>query len=107
MSNDIWASDLHLTPDGRHLYAAERTSSTIGAFRVDEASGGLTYVGSTPTEKQPRSFAIEPGGRYMVASGELSDAISMYAIGADGALNLLQKYPTGRGSNWVEIVGFD
>ena len=107
VSNDIWASDLHLTPDGRHLYAAERTSSTIGAFSVDEASGKLTYLGSTPTEKQPRSFGIDPGGRYMVASGELSDTISVYAIEADGALSLLRKYPTGRGSNWVEIVGFD
>ena len=27
--NDIWASDLHLTPNGRFLYAAERTSSTL------------------------------------------------------------------------------
>ena len=57
--NDIWASDLHLTPNGRFLYAAERTSSTLGAFRVDAASGKLTYVGSTPTEKQPRGFAID------------------------------------------------
>src|SRR5438874_7187997 len=31
--NDIWASDLRLTPNGRFLYAAERTSSTLGAFR--------------------------------------------------------------------------
>src|SRR6185503_17964179 len=54
--NDIWASDLHLTPNGRFLYAAERTSSTIGAFRVDAASGKLTYLSSTPTEKQPRGF---------------------------------------------------
>src|SRR3954451_5941884 len=27
--NDIWASDLRLTPNGRFLYAAERTSSTL------------------------------------------------------------------------------
>ncbi len=27
--------------------------------------------------------------------------------GATGALSLRQKYPTGRASNWVEIVGFD
>jgi 6-phosphogluconolactonase len=40
--NDIWASDLHLTPNGRFLYAAERTSSTLAAFRVDTASGKLT-----------------------------------------------------------------
>ena len=58
--NDIWASDLHLTPNGRFLYAAERTSSSIGAFSVDAATGKLTYLGSTPTEKQPRGFRIDP-----------------------------------------------
>jgi len=107
-SNDIWASDLHLTPNGRFLYAAERTSSTIGAFRVDAASGKLTYLGSTPTEKQPRGFRIDPAGRFMVVSGELSDMIASYAIDAGtGARKPVGRYPTGKGSNWVEIVAFD
>jgi 6-phosphogluconolactonase len=106
--NDIWAADLHLTPNGRFLYASERTSSTIGAFSVDAATGKLTYLGSTPTEKQPRGFRIDPKGRFLIASGEKSDTISVYAIDhASGALRLLQKYPTGKGSNWVEIVSFD
>ena len=106
--NDIWASDLHLTPNGRFLYAAERTSSTLGGFRVDAASGKLTFVGSTPTEKQPRGFAIDPSGRYIVVSGEKSDTISSYAIDAEtGALKAIGKYPTGKGANWVEIVSFD
>ncbi len=107
VSNDIRASDLHLTPDGKFLYAAERTSSTIGAFSVDAASGKLTYLSSTPTEKQPRGFRIDPTGKYMVVSGELSETISVYAIETSGALKLLQKYPTGKDSNWVEIVSFD
>jgi 6-phosphogluconolactonase len=107
VSNDIWASDLHLTPDGKFLYAAERTSSTLGAFSVDAATGKLTYLSSTPVEKQPRGFRIHPNGKYMVASGELSDTISVYAIEANGALTLVQKYPTGKDSNWVEIVSFD
>ncbi|MFH1007672.1 MAG: beta-propeller fold lactonase family protein, partial [Candidatus Latescibacterota bacterium] len=98
---------LHLTPDGKHLYAAERTCSTIGAFSVDAASGKLTYLGSTPTEKQPRGFNIDPKGKFLVVSGELSDTISVYAIEVSGALKLLQKYPTGKHSNWVEIVSFD
>jgi 6-phosphogluconolactonase len=107
-SNDIWASDLHLTPNGKFLYAAERTSSSLGAFGVDGATGKLTYLSSTPTEKQPRGFAIEPKGRHLIASGEKSDTISVYSIDpASGALALLQKYPTGKGSNWVEIVSFD
>jgi 6-phosphogluconolactonase len=107
-SNDIWASDLHITPDGQFLYAAERTSSTIGGFRVDRATGGLTYLGSTPTEKQPRGFRIEPTGRFMVVSGEKSETISSYAIDpANGTLKLIGRYPTGKGSNWVEIVRFE
>jgi 6-phosphogluconolactonase len=106
--NDIWASDLHLTPSGRFLYAAERTSSTLAAFRVDTASGKLTYLGSTPTEKQPRGFNIDPTGRFVVVSGEQSDTISSYAIDAEtGALKPMGRYPTGKGANWVEIVGFD
>ena len=107
-SNDIWASDLHVTPDGKFLYAAERTSSSIGAFSVDVATGKLTYLSSTPTEKQPRGFRIDPRGRYMVVSGEKSDTVSVYEIDrASGALKPLQRYPTGKGSNWVEIVAFD
>ncbi|MFL4985233.1 MAG: lactonase family protein [Xanthobacteraceae bacterium] len=106
--NDIWAADLHLTPNGRFLYASERTTSTLGAFRVDGASGKLTYLGSTPTEKQPRGFAIDPSGRFVVVSGEKSDTLSSYAIDAEsGALKPVGRYPTGKGANWVEIVAFD
>lgn len=106
--NDIWASDLHLTPNGRFLYAAERTSSSIGAFSVDAATGQLTYLGSTPTEKQPREFRIDPTGRFLVAAGEKSDTLSTCAIDpATGALKPIGKYPTGKGLNWVEIVSFD
>ena len=106
--NDIWASDLHITPDGKFLYAAERTSSTIGAFSVDAGTGKLAYLGSTPTEKQPRGFAIDPSGRFMVVSGEKSDTLSTYSIDpSSGALKRIGQYPTGKGSNWVEIVSFD
>jgi 6-phosphogluconolactonase len=105
---DIWAADIHTTPDGRFLYISERTGSTLEAFSVDGATGHLVHLGSTPTEKQPRGFAIDPSGRFLVASGEKSDTISVYAIDQEsGTLRLLRKYPAGKGANWVEIVGFD
>ncbi len=104
---DIWAADIHLRPDGRFLYISERTSSSLGAFSVNAETGKLTYLASTPTETQPRGFAIAPDGRFLVACGEKSDTISVYAIDqASGALALFQKYPGGKGANWVEIVGF-
>jgi 6-phosphogluconolactonase len=106
--NDIWAADIHLTPNGRFLYISERTTSTLAAFSVDGASGRLGYLSSTPTERQPRGFAIDSKGRFLVATGEKSETISVYAIDqASGALKFLAKYPAGKGANWVEIVSFD
>jgi 6-phosphogluconolactonase len=85
------------------------TSALAATFvYVDGASGKLTYLSSTSTERQPRGFAIEPNGRFLVATGEKSDTISVYAIDqASDALKFLNKYPTGKGANWVEIVSFD
>ncbi|MBE0621659.1 MAG: beta-propeller fold lactonase family protein [Burkholderiales bacterium] len=106
--HDIWAADIHLRPDGRFLYISERTSSTLGAFRVNGENGSLNYLGSTPTERQPRGFAIAPNGRFLVACGEQSNTTSVYAIDeASGALSQLQRYPGGKGANWVEIVSFE
>jgi 6-phosphogluconolactonase len=105
--NDIWASDLRLTPHGRFLYAAERTSNSLGALSVDAATGKLTYIGSVPSEKQPRGFAVDPAGKYVVVSGEKSETISVYSIEDNGMLRFLDRYPTGKGSNWVEIVSID
>ena len=75
---------------------------------MDGTSGKLSYLGSTPTEKQPRGFAIDPTGRFVVVAGEKSDTLSSYAIDPEnGALKLVGRYPTGKGANWVEIVAFD
>jgi 6-phosphogluconolactonase len=75
---------------------------------VDGTSGKLSYLGSTPTERQPRGFAIDPTGRFVVVSGEKSDMLSSYAIDPEnGALKLVGRYPTGKGANWVEIVAFE
>jgi len=100
-----WAADIHITPDGRFLYASERTTHTLAAYKVDAASGKLTAIGSVPTEKQPRGFNIDSSGRYLAAVGELSDSMTVYAIDqSSGALAKLKSYPTGKKPNWVEFL---
>jgi 6-phosphogluconolactonase len=102
-----WAADIHLTPDGKFLYASERTTSTLAAFSVDRKTGFLTSIDSYPTEKQPRGFNIDPAGRYLLSVGQLSNSMTSYSIDkATGKLARLREYPVGRNPNWVEIVSF-
>jgi 6-phosphogluconolactonase len=102
-----WAADIHLTPDGKFLYASERTTSTLAAFSVDPRTGLLTPIDSYPTEKQPRGFNIDPTGRYLLSVGQLSNSMTSYAIDqASGKLTKLKEYPMGKNPNWVEIVSF-
>jgi 6-phosphogluconolactonase len=103
-----WAAELHLTPDGRFLYSSERGSNTLAAFAVDAASGRLALVGHTPTEAQPRGFAITPDGRYLIAAGQLSNRLSVYAIDARrGALEKRSELGIGQNPNWIETVALD
>jgi 6-phosphogluconolactonase len=104
-SGKPWAADIHVAPDGRHLYTSERTSSTLAAFAIDPASGGIGLRAHANTERQPRGFNIDPSGRFLVAAGEESHAVTTYRIDpASGALEALHSMPVGTNPNWVEIV---
>ncbi|MDR3439525.1 MAG: beta-propeller fold lactonase family protein [Telmatospirillum sp.] len=101
----IWAADLQITPNGKFLYASERTGSKIALLSIAPATGKPTYVTNYPTETQPRGIRIDPTGKYLVASGEKSDRVSVYKINqADGRLTPVGRYPVGKDANWVEIV---
>ncbi len=103
----IWATDIHITPNGKFLYATERGSSTLAMLAVDPKDGTLSLTGHVVTEKQPRGFAIERSGRFLYCTGQLSTRMSSYAIdGASGKLTKLNDYPVGKNPNWIEIVNF-
>jgi 3-carboxymuconate cyclase len=105
------------TTSGRRIFTSRRTAACstprsalehARAFRVDTASGKLTYLGSTPTEKQPRGFNIDPTGRFVV--------VLRRAVGHDLFLRDRRRdrraeadrtLPDRQGRNWVEIVAFD
>jgi len=67
-----WAADIHITPDGRHLYACDRTSSTLTIFSVSEDGSVIAVEGFQPTETQPRGFNIDNSGKYLIAAGQKS-----------------------------------
>ncbi|MCP9267970.1 6-phosphogluconolactonase [Xenorhabdus sp. XENO-1] len=100
-----WSADIHITPDGRHLYTCERSESLISHFRVSEDGYYLTLVGNYPTESQPRGFAIDRSGSFLIASGQKSDHISVSRIDKySGKLTQLARYPVGKGPMWVTVL---
>jgi 6-phosphogluconolactonase len=98
------AADLHFTPDGRFLYASERVNNVLAGFRV-RPDGTLDALGTVPAEAIPRSFAIDPRGRWLICAGQQTGRVAVYGIDArSGALTRLADYTAGGNANWVEIV---
>ncbi len=106
-SGTRWAADIHITPDGRFLYACDRTSSTITIFSLSEQGDSLTIEGYQQTETQPRGFNIDQRGRYLVAAGQKSHHIEVYQIADRGLLQPLARYAVGQGPMWVVIHALD
>jgi 6-phosphogluconolactonase len=101
----IAAADLHMTPDGKFLYASDRTTNTLAGFKVNVADGALTLIESIPTETLPRGFSIDSAGRYLFVVGMRSHRMSSYQIESGiGKLTKLKEYTMGKVPNWVEIV---
>jgi 6-phosphogluconolactonase len=99
------AADLHVRPDGLFVYSSERTTSTIKGYRIDPERGTFSRCGRWPTETTPRGFAIDPRGRFLLAAGLSSNAMTVSAIEAEsGALSSLRQYRLGEMPNWIEIV---
>jgi 6-phosphogluconolactonase len=99
------ASDIHVTPNGKFVYGAVRTTSTLHGYKVDPDKGTLTAIGKFPTEKTPRGFSIDPRGRFLLSVGMDSAGITVHAIDPDsGELKAAGHYPMGTQPNWVEIV---
>ncbi len=94
-------ADIHITPDGKFLYASNRGHDSLAGFSVDRESGELTPTGWFPTEKEPREFAIDPSGRFVISAGESSGGVALYKIADDGSLLLLKSYNAGHWPVWV------
>lgn len=97
-------ADIHITPNGRFLYATERATNAIFGYEIGP-SGALTHFGTYETESRPRGFNIDPFGRYLLCAGQASHSLSVHAIDSgDGSLSQIARYPTGKAPNWVEIL---
>lgn len=87
------SADIHVSPDGRFLYASNRAENTIAIFAIDQTTGLLNPLGYTSTMGiEPRNFTLDPTGKWLLVANQESDSIVIFRI--DPRTGLLQ--PTGR-----------
>ena len=53
----------------------------IAVFAIDSAEGTLKLVETVPTQgKEPRNFAIDPSGKYLLAANQNSNNVVVFRI---------------------------
>ena len=76
----VGGAAVHLSPDGRFLYASNRgDANEIVIYAVDAGSGRLTLVGrQSSLGKTPREFLIDPSGRWLIVGNQDSDSVFVF-----------------------------
>ncbi len=128
------AGTVHVHPNGRFVYGANRAQDTVEyqgkqvfkggensivVYAINQADGTLTPIQHIETQKiHPRTFHIHPTGRLMVAEHNLpvnvrdGDAVkpvaaglSVFRIGDDGKLTFVRTYDVDVGDKTMWWMG--
>ena len=87
------SADIHLSPDGKFLYATNRgLYNTIATYRVNQADGKLVFIQMISTGGiQPRNFTIDPTGSFILIGHQKSNNITFFK--RDKITGLLTRIP--------------
>ena len=128
------AGTVHVHPNGRFLYAANRAQDTVDfagkkvfkggensivVYAIDQSTGEPMPIQHIETRAiHPRTFHIDPSGRLLVAQHNLpvnvrdGDAVrtrpaglSLFRIGDDGKLTFVRKYDIDVGGRMMFWMG--
>ena len=108
------AGTVHVHPNGRFVYQANRGGSgsenTIAVYAINQDTGEPVLVQNIDTRgMQPRTFALDPSGRILVAANQVVPAsLSIFRVRDDGKLDFVRKYDVAadaaRTLFWMGIV---
>lgn len=75
----IGAADIHISPDGKFLYATNRgTANDISIFKILK-NGKLESKGKTSTlGNGPRNFAIDPNGNFLLVAHQFTNDVVIF-----------------------------
>jgi 6-phosphogluconolactonase len=78
-TGDFNSADIHISPDGKFLYASNRVHDSLVIYSIDPKTGKLTYVAhQSVMGKKPRNFMIDPTGNFVLVANQDSDNITIF-----------------------------
>jgi 6-phosphogluconolactonase len=84
----IGSADIHLSPNGKFLYASNRgDANNLAIFRVHKKNGKLTNIAHQAVGKKPRNFNFSPDGKFLLVANQDDNSILVFK--ADPATGLL------------------
>jgi len=108
LTDGFESSDIHISPDGKFLYASNRgKENNIAIFSVAQ-NGTLTPVGYQSTlGNHPRIFAITPNGKFLIATNVNSSSVVVFKRNAlTGLLTKTGKEVTIEHVSCVQIAEY-
>jgi 6-phosphogluconolactonase len=74
------SADIHVSADGKFLYASNRsTVNNIAIYKINAKDGKLTLVGHQSTLGDgPRNFNFDPSGNFLLVGNQNSDQIVIF-----------------------------
>ena len=82
------SSDIHVSPDGRFLYAMNRQPiHDLALFTIDPATGDLTWVENVDSGgEHSRSFTIHPDQSHLYVGNSDTRDMAVFSVASDGRL---------------------
>lgn len=76
----VSGADIHISPDGKFLYASNREKlNNIVIYSIDRKNGQLVKKGEQPTGgKAPRNFMIDPDGNFLLVANQNTDNVVVF-----------------------------
>ena len=87
------ASEILVHPKGHFLYSANRGHDSVSVYQVTPSNGTIRAMEVESVRGSwPRSIALDPSGRWLLAAGQFSNSVATFAIDEDsGELTFVNR----------------
>lgn len=101
----LFPEGLIVSPDGKHVYVAATSDDKISLFNRDSITGRLSFIevvadnqGGVDGLSLVNALAISPDGQYLFSTGDLDDAIAVFARSTvTGQLSFIENHEDDQG----------